>query len=297
MELQIEWMDSQLSKCFTQASKLGEVATIVNIFDSVINIELTNPSVLITLSKKEGTPAPYMMKVASNPAFNRLRGSVTVGDTFQFETKGEISVKQTKLVYRSAKEFSSHLLPVSKNYSEMCKKKTEIDGFLKTSGSYGGLLNAYLSQEVKDHHLTVSLSMYDNYFRQLLKKLSEDFTADNLKRFVGLGVGLTPSGDDFIVGLLSVLTRYDVSGKHLSEIRCEFKKNTIEKKTTRVSAHMINYALEGCFNAALIELVCGKEAEALNKVKSIGSTSGTDMLTGVAFGLNRLITFQKERAS
>lgn len=297
MELQIESMDSNLRECLTHARKIGVVANVVNIFNKVINIELTNPSLLITLSKGEVTPAPYTMKAVSPIEFDKFRDHLNIGDTFRFKTAGEMIVNDDKVIYSAAKEFSSLIDRVKPNEAELSAKLENLDYFLQSKGNYGGLLNAYLSQNVTDHHLTVSLSIYDNYFRELLKKLSNEFTAENLKKFIGLGVGLTPSGDDFIVGLISVLSRYDTYEKWLYEIKCEFKKSTIDSKTTRVSTHMINYALEGYFNGALIELMYGGQTEAMVNVNSIGSTSGTDMLTGVGFGLNQLIKFQKERAS
>lgn len=295
MELQIETMDRSLKRRLVQARELGIAANVVNIFNTVINIELTSPSLLITLAKKDVTPAPYMMKVSSNDEFDRLRGRVNIGDTFRFRKEGEMTVNDDRIIYNKTNEFISVIETIDSEKTDLQIKKLEMDCYLQTKGNYGGLLNAYLTQSLNEHVSSASLSIYDNYFHQLLKQLSADFSGENLRQFVGLGVGLTPSGDDFIVGLISILSRYDYSGRWLNEIKNKFKSNNIEKKTTRVSAYMINYALEGYFNAALIELVCGKSDESLDKVKSIGSTSGTDMLTGVAFGLNELINFQKER--
>lgn len=295
MELQIELIDGNLINRLRQARKLGVVGNVVNIFNTVINIELTNPSLLITLSKKDVTSAPYMMKASSNAEFDKLKENLDIGDTFRFKTDGEITINDDKVIYNASRVFSSMIETVHCEKNDLQLKKAEVDSYLETRGHYGGLLNAYLTQSQKEHHLSVSLSIYDNYFQQLLKQLANDFSGESLKQFVGLGVGLTPSGDDFIVGLLSVLSRYDASGQWLNGIRNELKGSTIDKKTTRVSSYMIHYALDGCFNAALIELVCGKVAENLENVNSIGSTSGTDMLTGVGFGLDRLIKSQKER--
>lgn len=295
MELQIERMDGNLISRLRQARELGVVGNVVNIFNTVINIELINPSLLITLSKKDVTSAPYMMKAFSDAEFDKLKEKLDIGDTFRFKTDGEMTINDDKVIYNASKMFSSLIEPVHFEKNDLQSKKTEVDSYLETKGNYGGLLNAYLNQIQKENHLSVSLSIYDNYFQQLLKQLANNFSGENLKQFIGLGVGLTPSGDDFIVGLLSVLSRYDASGQWLNEIRSEFKDSTIDKKTTRVSSHMIHYALDGYFNSALIELVCGKKAENLEIVSSIGSTSGTDMLTGVGFGLDRLIKSQKER--
>lgn len=295
MELQIEFLDRNLISRLKQARELGVVGYVVNIFNTVINIELTSPSLLITLSKKDVTVAPYMMAASSDVAFDKLKAKLDIGDTFRFKTDGEMIINEDKVIYGDSKLFSSLIETVHCNENDLQVKKREVDNYLETRGHYGGLLNAYLAQSHKEHHLSISLSIYDNYFQQLLKQLRKDFSGESLKQFVGLGVGLTPSGDDFIVGLLSVLSRYDTSGKWLNGIRNELKSSHIDKKTTRVSSYMIQYALDGYFNAALIELVCGKKVESLAIVNSIGSTSGTDMLTGVGFGLDRLITSQKER--
>ena len=115
-----------------------------------------------------------------------------------------------------------------------------------------------------------------------IKSLSYDLSA-----FLGLGPGLTPSGDDFILGFLFICTLYDV--KFLSYIAKVLK--TQLPFTNDISAAMLELALEKRFNLNLI-----KTAEYLQKInpadynncidgifslKNYGHSSWQDCLLGI----------------
>lgn len=107
---------------------------------------------------------------------------------------------------------------------------------------------------------------------------------------IGAGSGLTPSGDDYLIGLLLIL--------QVTEPDChKVLASTITRhlsRTTHVSASYLKLAAKGHFSEALTDL---RQAifsscptlvplqRAISRVLAVGSTSGADTLAGVRAAL------------
>ena len=109
---------------------------------------------------------------------------------------------------------------------------------------------------------------------------------------IGLGVGLTPSGDDFNVGFLSVLYNNQnnlVVAEILKGLKVEIDKK--KKETNDISAAFLRYACEGKFSDVLHDFYHAggvKEKQlAVQRILKLGHSSGEDILIGinVALGL------------
>lgn len=119
---------------------------------------------------------------------------------------------------------------------------------------------------------------------------------------LGLGIGLTPSSDDFVLGLLAVFHRY---GNPLGK-RVEACVQRQLSGTTPVSAEMLRGGLEGRYplyiSRLLKELERGEilPREVLEEFLDHGHSSGTDMLYGILWGLKLNLagapSRQKEKA-
>ncbi|MFZ5351235.1 MAG: DUF2877 domain-containing protein [Bacillota bacterium] len=149
---------------------------------------------------------------------------------------------------------------------------------------------------------------YDNLYTELLrvklKAVDFDVSVNNGERLagflsgiIGLGQGLTPSGDDFVYGFLSSMFYY-----------CNFKQLCVEgvqkaaellsleakHKTTIISYNMLRSCIKGEFNQAVrdfnIALLKSKHtADAFHRVLDIGSSSGADMAAGILYGYQKLL--------
>lgn len=116
---------------------------------------------------------------------------------------------------------------------------------------------------------------------------------ETLMALIGLGQGLTPSMDDFLVGFLSVLY-WMADHDFAKEILKGF--HAIEdslKGTTLVSAAFLHHAAIGRFSEPLVELYQqlnrypqyeGKIQNALQSIVRVGHSSGVDALNGILFG-------------
>lgn len=110
---------------------------------------------------------------------------------------------------------------------------------------------------------------------------------------VGAGPGLTPAGDDVLVGVLAALTAVDDPAAAGRRRRLMDALEPLLPGTTQVSAHLLRQASRGLLGAALHRLRCVLLARsaptdvdaAVARVLAIGATSGADAATGLLAGL------------
>lgn len=121
---------------------------------------------------------------------------------------------------------------------------------------------------------------------------------------IGLGPGLTPSGDDFLVGCLRGLWLMRRNAPRVGEmLDClrEELRPTLDARTTRVSAEFIRYALDGAFAEVLDQAALTFLApfdpqgvqSAITGLLAQGDTSGTDTIVGLLTCLEALVSLPK----
>jgi hypothetical protein len=125
-----------------------------------------------------------------------------------------------------------------------------------------------------------------------LQRRQADEAARGLAQLAGVGVGLTPSGDDFIVGILAALwsrasaepgTRKLLEGLAAPLARLAFRSHAISRQQLVDAVH-------GRFAQHLVELMQalsrGEDVEArAARVLRSGHSSGADTAIGLLFGL------------
>ena len=110
-------------------------------------------------------------------------------------------------------------------------------------------------------------------------------SARELVRLLGLGIGLTPSGDDFLCGILAGMI---LSGQENTLFSRTLKKEISLHLTDTIdiSAAFLACALEGQFSLAVNSLRnIPSPDELLAAFSAIGHSSGMDTLCGVYFSL------------
>ncbi|WP_019373175.1 DUF2877 domain-containing protein [Melaminivora alkalimesophila] len=112
------------------------------------------------------------------------------------------------------------------------------------------------------------------------------------RRLIGLGPGLTPSGDDFVVGFVGALW-LDGQTNMVRYLRRHLREH-LWQATNVISAQYLRHALHGRFSSplrSLLEAMIQGEPDsrqlmaALRGVMAVGSSSGWDSLMGVLAGL------------
>lgn len=117
---------------------------------------------------------------------------------------------------------------------------------------------------------------------------------------IGLGTGLTPSGDDYLVGLLAGL---EASGDRSWAPLARAIATAAPSRTTAIGAAMLGHAARGEYTErlhdVLIALADGRSrglAAAVGRAMAYGATSGADTLVGV-FAAVRVATSGRARAA
>jgi len=112
-----------------------------------------------------------------------------------------------------------------------------------------------------------------------------------LQALIGLGEGLTPSGDDFLVGLLAVLHVTGFLSGHVgSPVHAQFCQ-CLRLGTSQLSGEFLRCAFEGHFAEPLVLLVQALWAPATDAwpahattLAAVGHSSGVDAMVGIALG-------------
>ena len=111
------------------------------------------------------------------------------------------------------------------------------------------------------------------------------------RRLIGLGQGLTPSGDDILVGFLAGLIPSCAEDPARKRFLASFSRvaAALAVETNAISRTYLVHASQGCFSTALIRFVkavCldmtpAEVTAAALKVLRTGHSSGMDMMTGL----------------
>ncbi|MBX6343113.1 MAG: DUF2877 domain-containing protein, partial [Thermomicrobiaceae bacterium] len=127
-------------------------------------------------------------------------------------------------------------------------------------------------------------------------------------RLVGLGPGLTPSGDDFLIGVCGALALVGALAPSVAE-DCRAAARVIAAsapgRTTLLSLTWLRQAAAGEFSAELGGLLAalvtaGDDAaleRAAERLLAIGGTSGWDMAVGVLLGGQAMARLIPERGA
>ena len=120
------------------------------------------------------------------------------------------------------------------------------------------------------------------------KSNDKDYIVMSLKRWIGRGRGLTPSGDDFLQGILFVNEMYPILSKRFKEGIGDL----IEKGyTTDISKNYFISALQGLYTEPLLQFYKALEKQDIVGIRKsvigilrFGHTSGVDIVTGLLTG-------------
>lgn len=236
---------------------------ILHVFDRVCNLINKKGGVLSIVSPEIGN-GPFNIVVEDDVCFSRYLG-----------IESPISIFQNQLM----------LADLTINTT---------DAILWNSCPNWGKLHARRFQ-VFNQLISISLPIYqqsipDSLVFNLSKELAN---ADILNariaasQLAGLGNGLTPSGDDFIMG--AILAAWIIHPVHIAKVLAEDIAVTAASLTTSLSAAWLRSAGKGeagslwhyFFDALLSEDTMTIQ-DAIEKFHDIGHTSGDDALAGFA---------------
>ena len=229
---------------------------------------------------------------------------------FNFDQNNQIVVKDNEIILDNKYKviLNSNSLevwqPDLKKISYLKKEKlTEnikyFDNYLLETEPQGGGQYFYLN-----NYLDIEYSKPTLMERTIANKIRENIITNSFKKgdisdLIGLGIGLTPSGDDFLTGYLFTMFLFkdDYAQKVYKLIKREL--NNLEFSTTDVSRAMLNNLLKGKVRNKLIKFIRSLNKNKqnfvyqFNRLLTIGSSSGMDMAVGVITAYREILSKQE----
>jgi len=162
---------------------------------------------------------------------------------------------------------------------------------------FSSLLPRFLELSVEMQPISQALvSVHENIIllQQYIRYEKLASAGEMLCKFLGFGEGLTPSGDDFVIGLLLSLNRWQeilLLNRDTSNLNQQVVE-TAYQNTTTLSANLIECATLGQGDERLIEtidfLMCGghRRDEVVIDLLGWGNSSGVDAFVGMAVALS-----------
>jgi hypothetical protein len=163
--------------------------------------------------------------------------------------------------------------------------------FINIHGVGGGMKKNVITLNLFETEVS---NMLENRTLLLLNELLNDRISSALPHavsLIGLGPGLTPSGDDFLTGLFTI---FNMKNSPFYPYRsfCEDVLKKAKTLTNDISYMTLKKAAIGKVRESIISLLNALLIEndedlnlSLNKLLNIGSSSGTDIALGIVFGM------------
>ena len=162
--------------------------------------------------------------------------------------------------------------------------------------SFGWLIPTFLPGrccgDVKKHKMSTLLH---ERVSKVTKKMEKSFavtgSACGLEQLIGLGYGLTPSGDDFLAGV--VMGFHKMQHHRQATLLARHFYSKAQGKTTTISLAFYRALADGRVAEPYLRFLemIGQEEKAerenlFDRVTDFGGTSGWDTLAGIVFGIS-----------
>ena len=278
----------------------GEVGEVHSVFGSALNIVLTDGLVSIVSPKVDNGPLNIVLAQLAAPRLESLglktgddvivqEGVIKIGDlvNVDFDDANVISARlRCRKPILSKSEIQANV--------ELVRDKAVLTGSML---GIGHLLEIQRdrgqSLETGPNLFTRSIKPRLASFLMALRVGEEKDLKTVIENLVGLGPGLTPSSDDMLAGILSIIRLHD--SKSGSKRRIDALSKAVisipSGRTTLVSEELlkqaalgnVNESISGLCSAILTEDQRTVEIET-KRVLSIGGSSGMDTIVGIVIG-------------
>ncbi len=277
---------TQMSKFAAAILKNSQTGTVHSVYRKTINIEFD--SGLLALQAEYSPLSPISLITALNETSMESLG-LSHG-TAVYISESSIII-QSHTFFFDFSEITDLAFSPSLTPPALQKLNTNLESILRTSatGGFDSIFHVYWN--IADSLPSLILEGASNYITRAYHFIQrEDYpsAASALTRLIGLGTGLTPSGDDFLCGVLAGLL---LIGKADSDFALCLKEevNSCLHNTNDISRAFLICALNNQFSLAVNSLCLpSSETDIKKSFMEIGHSSGFDTLCGVFFIVNIL---------
>ena len=151
-----------------------------------------------------------------------------------------------------------------------------------------------------EHNVQSTLHLPDSLTHQGLAVMEHpDALERQVPQLIGFGKGLTPDGDDYLLGYLAALWLWQLPAPLADhQYRLQQAIDQHAHNTTDISRHYLERALQGHFSEPICQLLAQLVGSAsamtiascAEQVMQFGATSGVDCLAGMLHGFRTLNT-------
>lgn len=130
-----------------------------------------------------------------------------------------------------------------------------------------------------DDPVTNAICQRVDDLRKALKTKAPEVVSEAVKRVLGLGLGLTPGCDDWLVGYMYAACRTGKIDRH--RLVARVIEERAAEYTTVISAAYLLAAARGEYYEVLERCLFDNDSAGVEQLLGIGSSSGSDMLSGM----------------
>ena len=289
----------------------GAVGHVLSVHDEHLNIAF--PEGLVTFERRGCPMIPFGIEVDWTESWHNLNMSAGLpvyftsagfvfGDAIMYEAKEFRLADLALLEVGECNHFSCRLVAKSKlSVDELQARLQFIRQFCAESHAQSGI-QAFIDSHGMNGSNTspinvaerFSLSIHQGFIALVegIQQSSMPKIADGVHGLLGAGPGLTPSGDDFLLGFLASLHCVLPDENKVSADGLAWQLiMDAPFFTTRLSAEYLKYAATGLYHQDLLEFIqsfCVDSEEIMakhaQKILKMGHYSGNDMLLGFSYG-------------
>ena len=262
-----------------------------SIFAKAVNF-LVQEDYLITVLPWQYTAGPLYLLVKQE-TFAQLHQDARCRDSYidlrRYITPGQVIIKECKFPPP----------PKKINENTLLKNLFWCKGILKKEQALSQTAKSILTAECGLGYQAL-VELREKGLSKILESGDAGGILKLLYPLVGLGSGLTPSGDDVIYGIMASVhylkehMKEDVANRLDAALK-ELVKRSLQS-TTLISYNMLRAGSQGAFTDYVINAVkaiaTGTNEEvkdSLSRLICVGSSSGCDMAVGIMTGLEQLL--------
>lgn len=266
--MQIQAIKTFLLQDFMDSPEI--LGRVHSVFEHAINFECNDSLITLLCDENVGIPDSIVITYRDFQLLKNIKATqdITLGNK-------KIIVDRFVINFTNSTNFENDFP------SRILASKQEIETRRKLFGFYHTLPER---AEIKFAELLVAI-----------KNKNQNDCANILKTLIGLGSGLTPSADDALLGILSVLEFHSKSGIELFDNLASIIYSISENRTTDISRKYFKCACQKRFSLPLINVVRSLfeddfkfDFPALAKLLNTGHSSGKDTMRGIILAQNLL---------
>lgn len=257
------------------------VGAVHSVYEHAVNIKLNNELLCLQPAQTPMSPVTLLTNIPEN-VFKTL--PVKAGD--MAEVRGNMLVIKNKenieFIWDDSTEYVDLGLSRENKYDiiDMEQFTEQAEQVLRNMHT-GGMRQAIYEEKTADL-LNSRIVEILNESREYLENGRWEACAETLCKFVGLGIGLTPSGDDFLCGMLAGLTLGHRGQEAFArELRKQIMKNL--GRTNEISQTFLRCAVDDEYSEAVQMIFRGNAELGLKEMRKIGHSSGMDTLCGIIY--------------